>query len=156
MAKKKITRLWFLIYCWNASFVDFCPQIIIMVPHSLTRVVLMFVGMLTFFTAIIFNSLSGFGAKSGDFKKINPRFCRVYRGLYNQLCSSNCRCFQAEGRGRDSEVYNPYNPCSLGSVHVGLQLSLDFFNVHVLFSGTVPKVAPFSHIIFKITLHSVY
>lgn len=47
------------------SFVDFCPQPIVMATRSLARVVLMFVGMLTFLAAIIFNSLSGFGAKSG-------------------------------------------------------------------------------------------
>ncbi|KAM7369835.1 hypothetical protein PAMP_011125 [Pampus punctatissimus] len=38
-----------------------------MVNHSPARVVLMFLGMIIFLVAILFNSLSGFGAKSGLF-----------------------------------------------------------------------------------------
>lgn len=37
-----------------------------MATHSPARVVLMFVGMLTFLVAITFNTLSGFGADSGE------------------------------------------------------------------------------------------
>ncbi|KAK1884799.1 NAD kinase [Dissostichus eleginoides] len=39
-----------------------------MVNHSLARVVLMFAGFFSFLVSITFNSLSGFGAKSGVFK----------------------------------------------------------------------------------------
>lgn len=46
---------------------DFYPKTIIMETHSLARVVLMFVGLFTFLAAVIFNSLSGFGAKSGEY-----------------------------------------------------------------------------------------
>ncbi|KAJ4923501.1 hypothetical protein JOQ06_014189 [Pogonophryne albipinna] len=40
-----------------------------MVNHSLARVVLMFAGFFSFLVSITFNSLSGFGAKSGVFKQ---------------------------------------------------------------------------------------
>lgn len=45
----------------------FCPQTIIMAFHGPVRVVLMFVGMFTFLAAITFKTLSGFGAKSGEY-----------------------------------------------------------------------------------------
>lgn len=38
-----------------------------MVTHNPARVVLMFVGLFTFLAAITFNTLSGFGAKSGEY-----------------------------------------------------------------------------------------
>lgn len=121
-----------------SSFVDFCPQTIIMATHSPARVVLMLIGMLTFLAAITFNSLSGFGAKSGEFYLLfKSTFCKVCCGAYNLLCLSQCRCFQAEHRGCDTEVYNTHNPCSVGSVCLGLHICLDFCYVYILSSGTL-------------------
>lgn len=58
---------------WRLSlFVDFCPRTIIMATHNPARVVLMFVGLVTFLVAITFNSLSGFGAKSGEYLSFQP------------------------------------------------------------------------------------
>lgn len=47
-------------------FADLYPQIRSMASRSLARVLLMFAGMLAFLCAITFNTLSAFGAKSGE------------------------------------------------------------------------------------------
>lgn len=61
--EKIINALLFLM--GGYAFVDFHPQTV-MAARSLARVVLMFVGFFTFLMAITFNSLSTFGAKSGE------------------------------------------------------------------------------------------
>lgn len=48
-------------------FADLCPQIRNMASRSPARVALMFAGLLAFLAAITFNTLSGFGAKSGAY-----------------------------------------------------------------------------------------
>ena len=45
---------------------DFHPPTI-MVNHNPARVVLMFIGLLMFLAAITLNTLSGFGAESGEY-----------------------------------------------------------------------------------------
>lgn len=45
---------------------DLYPQIRSMATRSLARVLLMFAGMLAFLCALTFNTLSAFGAESGE------------------------------------------------------------------------------------------
>lgn len=65
-----------LLCCWFYSFylkrqlypvVDFHPHTITMANHNPARIALMVLGFLVFLSAITFNFLSGFGAKSGSY-----------------------------------------------------------------------------------------
>lgn len=118
-------------------FADLCPQIKSMASCSRARVALMFAGMLAFLAAITFNTMSGFGAKSGDYFTLFHSEAGE-KWVHGRSCL--CRRFPAEHRGGDPEVRDPNNPGSLGPVHLGLLLSLDLHHVHVLHRGTLQKV----------------
>lgn len=70
----------------------------------------------------------------------SARFCTACNGKCKRLCLSLCRCFQAEHRGSDTQVFDTHNPCFVGSVCLGLHLYLDFCYVLVLSSWTLQKV----------------
>lgn len=63
-------------------------------------------------------------------------------GLPRWLPLSRRRCFPAEDRGCDSQVFNTHNSFAMGFLCVGLHLFLDFCHVYVLPSGTLQKVCP--------------
>lgn len=118
-------------------FADLCPQIRTMASRSPARVALMFAGTLAFLAAITFNTLSGFGAKSGAY------FTTFDSGAGREVaytCSCLRRPLPAEHGGGDPEVHHPHNPGSLGPVHLGLLLYLDLRHVHVLHRVSLQKV----------------
>lgn len=112
-----------------------------MVNHQPVRVVLMFLGLFTFSAAIIFNSLSGFGPKSGQLSG----HVFVLVGGHTELCVSPIRCFQAEHRRRPGEVCYPHKPSSMDPVRVGLHLHLGFCHVYILCRGPLSEVGPCIH-----------
>lgn len=58
-----------------------------MVNHNPARVVLMFVGLFTFLSAITFNFLSGFGDKSGDYFFLNKK-TKMFQDVHDETLNA--------------------------------------------------------------------
>ena len=53
---------------------------------------------------------------------------------------SHFRCFSAEDRRFDTQVYNTLDSCTMGSVRLGFDIYLGFCHVYILFKGALQKV----------------
>lgn len=152
--KKKHKITFFLLLLMSGSdpsASDLWPQSSEMATHSLARVTLMFVGLLMTLVATVFNTMTEFGAETGEAARLEGFFFPLFLYIGATVgvatfssdplcCPAACRCLPAEGGGSDAQVSDAHHAGTLGLLRVGLHLLLDFCHVHVLPGWTLQKV----------------